>query len=280
MYLEVTNAHKLTCTASSTDASMLDMASCPSENKPWSEGYGTTMVAVDPAPDTTCQKAEGAETGQCTGTGYAPCHDDNDCTDGNTEIRKTLSAGLSLLTQGVDGRNGYQGCTSPCNYLAGHQLGDPPKTWTNSSEDTMGAMASAGYPPNQSPLNTACWYRCASTADANAPGQGGPQCDKGPKGDGSYPIGLAGYVRRLKEMGMNGYAWQYDDYGANHNCEQKSSDVSARFLLTLCPGTATGACYPWPAGSKPYLLTQGWNWVRGIYSSFFRNSSWDNTSPM
>lgn len=62
---------------------------------------------------------------------------------------------------------------------------------------------------------------------------------------------------------MNGYAWQYDDYGANHNCEQKSSDVSARFLLTLCPGKTTGARYPWLAGSKPYLTTQGWNWVDG-----------------
>ena len=122
-------------------------------------------------------------------------------------------------------------------------------------------MASAGYKPNTLPLNTACWYCCASKANADAPGQGGIQCDKGP--NGSYPIGLTGYVRRLKEMGMNGYAWQYDDYGANHNCEQKSSDVSARFLLTLCPGKTTGARYPWPAGSKPYLTTQGWNWVNG-----------------
>jgi len=64
-------------------------------------------------------------------------------------------------------------------------------------------------------------------------------------------------------MGMNGYAWQYDDHDANHNCQRESSDVSARFLLTLCPGTATGARYPWPAGSKPYLTTQGWNWVNG-----------------
>jgi len=261
MYLEVTNAHKLTCTASSTDASMLDMASCPSENKPWPEGYGTTMVAVDPAPTTTCQKASGATTGQCTGNGYAPCHDDADCTDGNTQMRTILDGGFSLLTQGVDRRDGYQGCASPCNYLSGHQLGDPPKTWTSPSKDIMGPMASAGYKPNTLPLNTACWYCCASKANADAPGQGGIQCDKGP--NGSYPIGLTGYVRRLKEMGMNGYAWQYDDYGANHNCEQKSSDVSARFLLTLCPGKTTGARYPWPAGSKPYLTTQGWNWVNG-----------------
>ena len=261
MYLQIVNAHKLTCTASSTDASMLDMASCPSENKPWPEGYGTTMVAVDPAPASTCEKATGAATGQCTGNGYAPCHNDADCTDGNTQMRTILDGGFSLLTQGVDGRDGYQGCASPCNYLSGHQLGDPPKTWNNSSGDVMGAMASSGYLPNTLPLNTACWYCCVNTVNADAPGQGGIQCDKGP--NGSYPIGLTGYVRRVKEMGMDGYAWQYDDYSANHNCEQKSSDVSARFLLTLCPGTATGASYPWPAGSKPYLTTQGWNWANG-----------------
>jgi len=263
MYLQIVNAHKLTCTASSTDASMLDMASCPSENKPWPDGYGTTMVAVNPAPASTCQKAAGAATGQCTGNGYAPCHNDTDCTDGNTQMRTILNAGFSLLTQGVGGRNGYQGCASPCDYLSGHQLGNPAKTWNNSSGDVMGAMASSGYLPNTLPLNTACWYCCVNTVNASAPGQGGVQCDKGPKSDGTTPIGLAGYVRRIKEMGMNGYAWQYDDYSANHNCNQTSSATSARFLLTLCPGSATGASYPWPAGSKPYLTTQGWNWSSG-----------------
>jgi len=259
VYLEVTNAQKLTCSAASTDASMLDMASCPSENTPWPDGYGTTMVAVDPAPETEC----GAQDHVCTGTGYAPCQDDGDCTDGNTQMRSILDGGFSLLTQDVDGRNGYQGCVSPCQYLTGHQLGDPPKAWTSPSGDIMGAMSSAGYPNNTLPLNTACWYCCASTATADAPGQGAVQCDNGPSGDGSHPIGLTGYVRRLKEMGMDGYSWQYDDYDANHNCAQKSPDTSARFLVTLCPGTGTGAAYPWPTGAKPFLKTQGWNWVDG-----------------
>lgn len=259
MYLAVTNGNKLKCDATFSDASMLDMGSCASENRDWPEGYGTTMVAVDPAPATKC------ENGQCTGNGYAPCHNDADCTDGNTQMREIVKAGFTLLTQDVDGRQGYQGCASPCNYLAGHELGNPPKMWTSPSGEIMGAMATSGWEPNTLPLNTACWYCCASTASADAPGQGGVQCDKGP--NGVHPIGMSGYVRRLKEMGMNGYAWQYDDYVANHNCQQKSSDESARFLLTLCPGISTGASYPWPTGSKPFLKTQGWNWKDGTCSA-------------
>ena len=264
MYLEVTNAQKLTCDAASSDASMLDMGSCPSENKPWPEGYGATMAAVDPAPATTCKKPAPTPSepnpkyGTCTGNGYAPCQNDTDCTDGNTQMRTILNSGFTLLTQDADG---YQGCASPCQYLTSHELGDPPKTWKSPSGDIMGAMSASGYLQNTLPLNTACWYCCASKANADAPGMGGIQCDKGP--NGSDPIGMTSYVRRLKEMGMNGYAWQYDDHAANHNCKQISSDTSARFLLTFCPGTATGANYPWATGSKPYLKTQGWNWKNG-----------------
>jgi len=259
MYMEVTNASKLTCTASSSDASMLDMASCPSENKPQPEGYGTTMVAVDIDPTMTK-----CISGQCRGSGFAPCQTDGDCTDGNTQMRTLLDAGFSLLNQGSGGgATGYQGCAAPQQYLNGHELGTPPKTWKSPSGDIMGPMGSAGWLPNTLPFNTACWYGCASKANAEAPGQGGSECDKGPKQDGTHPKSMTGYVRRLKELGMNGYAWEYDDHGANHACDQKSPEVSAQFLVTLCPGKTTKAKYPWPTGAKPYLTTQGWNWTNG-----------------
>ena len=273
MYMEVTNASKLTCDKDASDGSMLDMASCPSENKPQPDGYGTTMVAVDidPATMTKCMS------GQCQGSGFAPCKTDDDCTDGNTQMRTLLDAGFSLLNQGSSsGATGYQGCAAPQQYLNGHELGTPAKTWTSPSGDVMGPMGSAGWPDNTLPFNTACWYGCASTANAEAPGMGGIECDKGPKQDGSHPKAMTGYVRRLKELGMNGYAWEYDDFGANHNCAQKSPEVSAKFLVTLCPGKSTKANYPWPTGAKPYLTTQGWNWTNGTCTMVSSGGTYDS----
>ena len=281
MYMAVTNANKLTCDASSSDGSMLDMASCPSENKPQPDGYGTTMVAVtiDPATMTKCMKAPGDDTGNCQGSGFAPCKEDADCTDGNTQMRSLLNAGFSLLNQGsAGGATGYQGCAAPQQYLNGHELGTPPKTWSRKTEPKipMGAMGSAGWPPDTLPFNTACWYGCASKANADAPGMGGYECDKGPKQDGSHPKSMTGYVRRLKELGMNGYAWEYDDFGANHNCAQKSPELSAQFLVTLCPGKSTKAKYPWPTGAKPYLTTQSWNWTNGTCTMVSKEGTYES----
>lgn len=205
MYLQVTNAHKLTCTRSFTDASMLDMASCPREES-------STLHALDTA---------------------------------DQELKDAIKNGFSLLTQSDDG---YQCCASPCKWFTGHELGNP----TN----PIGPM---NPDPGNTP-NTASWYCCACCGRSPGPGTGPKECDQGP--DGVDPISGSGYVHRLKELGLLGYSWQFDDHTGLMNCTQTKTG-SATIVLTLCPLKATGALYPRPAGSKPYLKTHGWNWVNG-----------------
>lgn len=87
-------------------------------------------------------------------------------------------------------------------------------------------------------------------------------------------------MRRLKEMAMYAYTWQYDDALANNNCTQDTPETSAVFVLQFCPPkTLKGVTCPWESGRKPYDPDSGWNWVdgkcmtvkdKGAYTSLFQ----------
>ena len=211
MYLEVTNASKLACTRSFTDASMLDLASF--SEKIENDSTMHALATADP------------------------------------KLVAAIKAGYSPLTQDVDGRDAYASTTSPCKWLTGHQLGAP----TN----PVGPM---NPNPGDTP-NTASWYCCSCCGKpVVGPGEGPVKCDKGP--DGVKPVGTTGYVTRLKELGLLGYSWQFDDYSGLMKCDLTATEAT-NIVLTLCPGKGTKALYPRPLQNLPYSKTQGWNWTNG-----------------
>jgi len=170
------------CTKTYIDGSMLDLASCPGEDK-------TTMSL------TTA--------------------DDNSGTYAATKAQ--IAAGFSLLTSDVTGAAGTynKACIAPGQWIVSAQLGIPvnPTPMTNSATTT--ANTADWYTSD----NT-CGEAFTSTA-CICPQCGGPQTYRGMFDNYTLSTPLTNYVTRLKEMGyIAGYTWAYDDYAGGMQCDQ------------------------------------------------------------
>lgn len=184
--LELVNSASYSCTASTgpltgIDASMLDLASCPSED--------STTMTMTPADQTT----------------YAA-----------TYALMTAQGGFSLLSTGSDTSGSYNKvCAASGQWLKTPGIGNPPNTAamptnfdTINTADWYSAYGQGGVSDLYS---TAC----------TSPGCGGPQTYKGILGNYTKSLPQTNYIRRLKEMGYTAaYSWAYDDAAGDMNCQQ------------------------------------------------------------
>lgn len=123
--------------------------------------------------------------------------------------------------------------------------------------------------PDKPIPNIMDWYACnvmpAAGADEHpatctTPGCGGPQCAVGPDGtlkDYSWQNLTQGkgkpytnYVKRLKAIGNQGYAWQFNDDASTVQCDLTKTQQPV-ITLTLCPGQK---------GQRPYK-PQSWAYI-------------------
>ncbi len=152
-----------------------------------------------------------------------------------------LNAGISLVVSN-DKSRGRAGCMAPEQWLEPPGGQDPYK-----NTDTQ--AASAGITTD--PPNISDWYACnvmkAQGADKDpetclTPGCGGPQCAVGPLGTpGVYDMvslskgkgkPYTNYVKYLKAIGSDAYAWQFNDDASTAICQKAGATVK----VTLCPG--------------------------------------------
>lgn len=198
LFLEVkgTNCRDNKGPRTTTDASMLDLASCPSDSK-------ATLYS-------------GVGKGKCSDTEYTT---KQECEDKGgtwtTEQQELINAGISWLTKD---KEYLQGCVSPCHWFSVTGIGDP----ENSDPTT---------PSVTPPWIAANYYCCQGTSGGSGPQEGASQCVEGPSdGTKTYPITLTNYVKSLKAVGYRGYTWQYDDFAATMTC-----DWGTQMNLTLVP---------------------------------------------
>ncbi len=227
----------------SVDASMLDMASCAME-------YGYYGDAPQTLAMTKADKTAYATTyGILTNPAYA--------------------SGISMAAEGTDANNNaiYTSCVSPCQWYSFPNLGNP-------GNPTPLVTNSPGE------ANTFDWYCCANLCGQNnctdadtscsctCPGCRGAQCSKGVGGNyKTKAIQYTNYVKRLKEMGYQGYAWQYDDDQGDEQCgwqNDLSTDPSKLLNITLelCPN-----------GGDPIQKSQKWAYDSGQGKCVVNNTS-------
>ncbi|MDK2955687.1 MAG: hypothetical protein PWQ57_1183 [Desulfovibrionales bacterium] len=164
-----------------------------------------------------------------------------------------LDSGVGLYVTNTD--VGRAGCMAPEQWLQGGQ--------NPVNSDVVHVSAGITTSPN-----IADWYACngmpQAGADANPdtclePGCGGPQCAVGPKGaQGDYSLAnlakglgkpFTNYVKYLKAVGSQGYAWQFNDDASTMVCQIAGADVR----VTICPGNP---------GQTPYAQ-QKWAFANG-----------------
>jgi hypothetical protein len=196
----------------------------------------------------------------CSFTKMAAKADLYDCPKENLA---TIAANSTLYTNtqyvaGVDPKVsntniGRAGCMSP-------------EQWIENGQDNSIPVA-VGKGIGQTP-NIADYYACnvmpAEGADKDpdtcqTPGCGGPQCSVGPLGArGDYtPANVAkskgkpytNYVKYLKAVGSQAYAWQFNDDASTMVCSKAGAEIA----VTLCPGEP---------GQKPYA-NQKWGFKDG-----------------
>ncbi|MFW5837366.1 MAG: hypothetical protein ACOCVM_05115 [Desulfovibrionaceae bacterium] len=187
-----------------------------------------------------------------------------------------LDKGVNLHVT-LDSARGWAGCMAPEQWLQPPGGQDPYK-----NTDTV--VLNPGVTDNAP--NISDWYACnvmrAKGADQHpfnctTPGCGGPQCARGPEfgalANDPSPAALAkgkgkpytNYVKYLKAVGSDAYAWQFNDDASTMMCTRPGASV----LVTLCPG---------PAGQQPYKK-QKWAYSsqadncqvnpKGAYDSLF-----------
>ncbi|NDV22267.1 hypothetical protein [Desulfovibrio sp. JC022] len=168
---------------------------------------------------------------------------------GNSTLytNKQLNAGIGL--QVSNNNRGRAGCMAPEQWLEPPGGQDPYK-------NTDTTAASGGI--TTSPPNISDWYACnvmkAKGADKDpqtclTPGCGGPQCAVGPLGTpGQYDMvslskgkgkPYTNYVKYLKAVGSDAYAWQFNDDASTAICQKAGATIK----VTLCPG---------PSEQQPY----------------------------
>ncbi|NDV27651.1 thaumatin family protein [Desulfovibrio sp. JC010] len=164
----------------------------------------------------------------------------------NPQLTQPNGIGLHISNNAaVEGR---AACITPAQWLnAGGQ--HPKNTQT---------VALGKNPVELNELTIADWYACNGIpkgqdsgipAECQGPGCGGPQCSVGPDGEiASYNednlirgkgIPYTNYVKYLKHIGVDAYAWQFNDDASTLLCKKAGVPIH----LTLCPG---------PEGIKPY----------------------------
>lgn len=140
-------------------------------------------------------------------------------------------------------------CTTPAQWLY-KPGGQSPKN--------QKPVALTDSPQSYSDLSISNWYQCkgmlpdedpSDPANCKGPGCGGPQCAVGPDGElGEYStsniiqghgIPYTNYVKYLKYIGADAYAWQFNDDASTVLCKKAGAQVH----LELCPG---------PEGIEPY----------------------------
>ncbi|MCP4576372.1 MAG: hypothetical protein GY846_08825 [Deltaproteobacteria bacterium] len=209
--LEVTGS---TCTdqktgkpLTGTDASMLDVASCASED-------GNTLYS-DAGTD-SCSIPQWKTQKECEDNGGK----------WSKEQQRVINKGISLLTK--DAAGNLTSCAAPKSWFNHTELGDPVNPLK---------LDETPIPP----WNAANWYGCVGSPGPHD--NGGVECVKGPS-DGTkiYPVSLTNYVKNLKAMGYRGYTWPYDDSVGLFKCEW--GEIST---LTLLPkgGTPYDANNKW-----------------------------------
>lgn len=212
-----------TCSALSKDASMLDLASCPSED-------GRTLHSAD-------------ATQQALITGGISLL--------TTTTRQTSSGPVTSL----------QSCAAPYKWFETTSLGSPPNptlTTPNCSGGSCNAVsfyAAAGCDPAAcTPCATGGDPPCKVAKCTSCPGGSGPQQKVGPKGTGEKAIQNTNFVQGLRALGYRGYTWQYDDGVGGQTCTPGSK--GAKLNVTLCPSGSS----PRPYQSDPlwtFSLTTG-----------------------
>ena len=159
-----------------------------------------------------------------------------------------LAQGINLNISNNATVKGRAACITPAQWLnAGGQ--NPKNTQT---------VALGKDPVELNELSIADWYACngipsgqdsGNPSTCTGPGCGGPQCAIGPDGVLSTyntanliagkGIPYTNYVKYLKAIGVDGYAWQFNDDASTLLCNKAGAPVH----LTLCPGHK---------GQKPY----------------------------
>ncbi|WP_415719353.1 hypothetical protein [Maridesulfovibrio sp.] len=164
------------------------------------------------------------------------------------------ASGIGLYISNDPGGNDRAACITPAQWL--NAGGQNPKN--------KQLVALSGNPVALNELNIADWYGCngippnqdpGDPASCFGPGCGGPQCAVGPDGQvGIYNepnlvkgkgIPYTNYVKYLKAIGVDGYAWQFNDDASTVLCKKAGVAVH----LTLCPGKE---------GQEPYNSQQSW----------------------
>ena len=170
---------------------------------------------------------------------------------------KKKGISLAVRNEGTIPDDSLAGCMSPYQWLEPPGGQFPANTKDNVAVPT---------PVSVEQTNISNWYSCsgmhAKGADADPqhcqePGCGGPQCAVGPEGQlASYDMAdlangkgkpYTNYVKYLKAVGSQAYAWEYNDDASTVICQKPGAKVT----VTLCPG---------PSGQKPYQK-QKWDLV-------------------
>ncbi len=148
---------------------------------------------------------------------------------------------------------GRAGCMSPEQWMGDGPDNTMPRHVSNASI-TVPTIADF-YACNVMPSPGAD----ADPDNCKTPGCGGPQCSVGPLGTrGDYtPANVAksrgkpytNYVKYLKAVGSQAYAWQFNDDASTMVCSKAGAEIA----VTLCPGEA---------GQKPYAK-QKWGFKDG-----------------
>ena len=198
------------CSAPSKDASMLDLASCPTETK-------HTIYSAEPPQQAVIETAR-------------PGHPDG---------------GISLLTQTED-ETYLQSCTAPYKWFASRDLGSPKNSDIprEKPEDTFIPQRTAKCEAGA--CNSVSFYGAAGCDNASCtvaeclacPGGSGPQQKVGPTRNGELAIQNTNFVQQVRALGYTGYTWQYDDGIGGQTC-----DAGAQMTVTLCPSGSSPKPY-------------------------------------